>query len=427
MKILKYLFLLLLLSLVALSIFIATQKGEFTVERSKVINSPKAAVFNYVNDYKNWADFGSWITEDPEMKMNYPKNTIGKGGSYSWEGKDGNGDMRTIFIKESDSIAQKMNYNGTPSDVFWNFKDTLGGTKVTWKTTGKMSFLFKIYTAFNGGVDKVIGKMYEKSLANLDKTLDYEINTYSLKVDGLVKKPETFYLHQTFTSKISNVIKNFRIVTPKIITFCEKNNLALSGKPFIIYHTYDVVNGLTKISICVPIKNQIYTSEGSDLLTGKLEAFEAVKTTLTGDYSHTAKALDKTHAYLNEKQLATDPTLSHIEIFTIGKTEIKNPSKWVTEIYYLMKPKGVPYKINAAANKPAVSTTITAATIPQTNTEVIVPKTTNEVVIPKAKTDVVVPKAKTQVIVPKPKKEVVVPKAKKPVVPVKEGEIPSEF
>lgn len=427
MKILKYLFLLLLLSLVALSIFIATQKGEFTVERSKVINSPKAAVFNYVNDYKNWADFGSWVTEDPEMKVNYPKNTIGKGGSYSWEGKDGNGDMKTIFVKESDSIAQKMNYNGTLSDVFWNFKDTLGGTKVTWKTTGKMSFIFKIYTAFNGGIDKVIGKMYEKSLANLDKTLDYEINTYSIKVDGYVKKPETFYLHQTFTSKISNVIKNFRIITPKIITFCKKNNLELAGKAFIIYHTYDIVNGLTKISICVPIKSQIFTSEGSDLLTGKLEEFEAVKTTLTGDYSHITKAIDKTQAYLNEKQIATDPTLSHIEIFTIAKTEIKNPSKWVTEIYYLMKPKVVPYKMNAAANKPAPLTPTTAVITPPTNTEIIVPKTNTEVAIPKAKTEVVVPKAKTQVIVPKPKKEVVVPKVKKPVAPGKEGEIPSEF
>ena len=53
MKILKYLFLLLLLSLVALTVFVATQKGIFSVERSKVINSPKATVYNYVNDFRN--------------------------------------------------------------------------------------------------------------------------------------------------------------------------------------------------------------------------------------------------------------------------------------------------------------------------------------------------------------------------------------
>lgn len=417
MKILKYLFLLLLLSLVALSIFVATQKGDFTVERSKVINSPKAAVFNYVNDYKNWEDFGSWITQDPEMKINYPQNTIGKGASYSWEGKEGNGSMKTIFVKENDSIAQKMNYDGTASNVFWSFKDTVGGTKVTWKTTGKMSFLFKIYTAFNGGVDKVIGGMYEKSLANLDKTLDYEINTYAVKVDGLVKKPETFYLRQTFTSEISKVIKNFRIVAPKIITFCEKNNLPLAGKPFIIYQTYDLVNGLAKISICVPIKTPIYTSEGSDLLTGKLEAYEAVKTTLTGDYSHIAQALDKAKAYRNAKQIVADPSLSHIEVYTTSKTDTKSPSKWVTEIYYPTKPTLVANPINVVPTKTQV--------IPN-KTDVLTPKT--DVVVPKAQPDAVVPKTKTTVPAPKAKTEAVVPKTKKTVpAPVKEVEIPSEF
>ena len=83
MRILKYIFLLLLLSLVASSIFVATQKGDFLVERSKIINSPKSSVYNYVNDYRNWSDFGSWISEDPGIKINYAQNTIGKGASYS--------------------------------------------------------------------------------------------------------------------------------------------------------------------------------------------------------------------------------------------------------------------------------------------------------------------------------------------------------
>ncbi|MDI6051075.1 SRPBCC family protein [Flavobacterium sp. XS2P24] len=342
MRILKYLFLLLLLSFVALSIFVATQKGDFTVERSQIINSPKSTVFNFVNDYRNWEDFSSWIVEDPEMQITYPKKTIGPGASFSWEGKEGNGDMLTLFVKENDSISQKMNYDGTSSSVFWSFKDTIGGTKVTWKTTGKMSFTMKVYTAFNGGINKIIGKTYEKSLANLDKTLDFEINTYAVKVNGLVKKLGTFYLRQTFTSEISKVIKNAQIVFPKMITFCEQNNIELNGKPFIIYHTYDPVKGLTKLSFCVPIKTQILTSSGSDILTGKLEPFEAIKTTLTGDYSHTKKALDKAKTHINTNRIVLDPTFSHLENFTISKTEIKNPSKWVTEIYYPIKPKVIP-------------------------------------------------------------------------------------
>ena len=339
MRILKYLFLLLLLSFVALSIFVATQKGDFTVVKSQVINSPKSNVYNFVNDFRNWEDFGSWITEDPEIKVSYPNKTIGPGASFSWQGKDGSGDINTAFVKENDSISQKMNYNGTSSSVFWSFKDTIGGTKVTWKTIGKMDFSMKVYTAFNGGINKIMGKIYEKSLANLDKTLDYEINTFSVKVDGLSKIPTTFYLNQTFTSEISKVTKNSRIVFYKIITFCKQNNIELNGKPFLLYHTYDLTKGLTRLSFCVPIKSEIITSAGSDILNGKLEGFDAVKTTLTGDYSHTKKALDKATVYVNANKIVVDPTFSFLEIFKTSRSEIKSPSKWVTEFYYPIKPK----------------------------------------------------------------------------------------
>jgi effector-binding domain-containing protein len=342
MRILKYIFLLLLLSLVALSIFIATQKGDFLVERSKIINSPKSSVYNYVNDYRNWSDFGSWTAEDSEIKINYPQNTIGKGASYSWEGKDGNGKMHTIAVKENDSIAQTMDFEGTSSNVTWQFRDTIGGTKVTWKSKGKMSFFFKIYSALNGGVDRVIGAIYEKSLVNLDKALDYEINTFSTIDNGLVQKPLMNYIGQTFTSELIKVNKNFKIVIPKLTTFCEKNNIVVTGKPFILYHTYDVTKGLAKITIGIGIKDQIFLSSGSDIVAGKLEAFEAAKTTLTGDYSHLKTAYNKTINYLNQNKLSPNPIFSFLEIYTTGKNDIKNPSKWVTEVYVPIVPKVIP-------------------------------------------------------------------------------------
>ena len=342
MRILKYLFLLLLLSFVALSIFIATQKGDFAVERSQIINSPKSNVYNFINDFRNWEDFSSWMTDDATIKIKYSNRTIGSGAFFSWEGKDGLGDVKTIFVKENDSISQKMNYNGTSSSVFWSFKDTVGGTKVTWKTIGKMNFSMKVYTAFDGGINKIIEKMYEKSLVNLDKTLDFEINTYTIKVDGLSKIPATFYLKQTFTSEISKVTKNSRIVFNKIITFCDQNKIEQNGKPFLIYHTYDLVKGLTRLSFCIPIKTEILTSAGSDILSVKREEFDAIKTNLTGDYSHTKKSLDKATNYINTNKIVVDTTFSHLEILKISKSEIKSPSKWVTEIYYPIKPKVVP-------------------------------------------------------------------------------------
>ncbi|MCG9793040.1 SRPBCC family protein [Flavobacterium algicola] len=333
MRILKYIFLLILLSLVALSIFIATQKGEYYIVRSKIINASKSSVYNYINDYKNWEDFGAWAQEDPEMKFEYGQITSGVGATYSWDGEDGNGTMTTLFVKESDSISQKMNYNDSPSNVYWKLKDTIGGTKVTWSTKGHMSFMFKIYSALKGGPDAIVGKMYEKSLDNLDKALDFEINTFDLKENGVVKRPVIYYLAQTFNSEIAKVHKNAKIVTPKINDFCVENGISVNGKPFIIYHSYDLVSNIAKVSICVPIDTEIFISPGSDILSGKLEGMEAVKTTLTGDYIHAKKAYDKALAYVRKNELKVDPTISHIELFTTNREDVKNPSKWVTEIY----------------------------------------------------------------------------------------------
>lgn len=343
MKILKYLFLFALLSLVALTVFVATQKGIFSVERSKVINSPRATVYNYINDFRNYEDFESWSIEDPTIKITYPNKTSGNGASFYWDGVDGKGNAITLKTKDGESIDQKMKYEGTEAEINWTLKDTLNGkTKVTWKGKGTMSFLFKIYTALHGGSDRVIGTIYEKSLANIDKNLDYETKTYAIKVNGLVKKTETPYIRMTFTSELDKVNKNARVVIPKLIHFSETNNLSTNGKPFIIYHTYDTTSGLTKISICLPINKEISISSGSDILSGKLNGFEAVKTTLNGDYSHRNEAIAKTTAFINNEKITPDLSWSHLEILALSKLDVKQSSKLMTEIYFPTKPKVVP-------------------------------------------------------------------------------------
>jgi len=368
MKILKYLFLLSLLTLVALTVFVATQKGNFSIERSKVINSPRITVYNYVNDFRNHEDFQSWSVEDATIKTSFSNKTSGNGASYSWEGAEGKGSAITLKTKEGESIEQKMQFDGTKADINWTFKDTLAGkTVVTWKAKGTMSFLFKVYTALNGGSDNVIGTTYEKSLANIDKNLDFETKTFTVKVNGVVKKTETPYIKQTFTSEISKVNKNARVVIPKLIHFSETNGLQTNGKPFIIYHTYDTTRGLAKISICLPINKEISISAGSDILAGKLNGFEAVKTTLTGDYSHTNEAIAKTRAYINNQKIVPELAWSHLEILTVSKLDTKSPSKLVTEIYFPTKPKEVPVAVEAPVYKPQ---TQTQTTQPQTQAPV---------------------------------------------------------
>ncbi len=341
MRILKYLFLLLLLALFASTVYVATLNGDFDIKTTAMIKSPKATLFNYVNDYRNWETFVTWKREDASARFYYPKNTVGNGGSCSWKSAEGDGDIRTTALKDAEWIQQKINLNGSESTSTWTFKDTVGGTKITWRTKGSMSFKYKMYSVLQGGAAQTFGSMQEQTLANLDKTLDYEINTYKIKVDGLVKKPGTFYLKQTITSKISKIPHNLRIMIPQMIRFFAKNNMTMYGKPFVIYHTYDTAHGISKLSVCIPIKEEVHTSEGSDITSGLLYPFQAVKTTLTGDYSHTREAWTKTVDYLKTNHLTENTEGTHIEIYTKNMVQIANPSQWVTEIYVPIKSQAI--------------------------------------------------------------------------------------
>ena len=321
----------LVLIFIAVSVFVATQKGEFDITRTKIIKSPRNVVFNYVNDYRNWEDWASW--SDSGTEYNYPAFTSGMGGSYSWDGSETDGEARTVFVKENDSILQKMEWNGLPADSYWTFKDTTGGTKVTWRVKGKMGFMPKIYAALKGGPEHVMGTIYENSLAALDKTLDYEINTYTIKVDGIVNKPGSRYLYQSITSTIDNMPKNMRIMMSKVIYFFKKNKIPMNGKPFVMFDTYDKTRGITKFSVCVPIRDEIFTSAGSDISFGKFDTFRAVKTTLNGDYSHLREAWDKTFAYIEKNKLKESDGGAYLESYKTGRDDVKGPSKFVTEIF----------------------------------------------------------------------------------------------
>lgn len=341
MKILKYVFLLLLLSFVSFSVFIATQKGTFTVERSQFIHASKINTFNYVNDLQNWENFITLIKEGVKREARISKKTQGKGALYIWKSGEGNGWIQTNSIKKNNSISQKMIIDESEFNTTWFFKDSLGGTKVTLVAKGEMNFSYKIYTALHGGAKRIIGNLLDNSLINLDKYLDFEINTFTIKTTGIVQKLGTPYIKQTFTCKIGSVINNSKIVFSKLHSFCEQNSIERNGKPFIIYHSYDAQNNLATISICVPIKKAIITSEGSDILSDELKPFKAVKTTLYGDYSHSSEVIKKSKAYINQKVITPSSNFSHIDVFTIGKNETKYPSKWKTESYFPVQSKKI--------------------------------------------------------------------------------------
>ncbi|MDD3005118.1 hypothetical protein [Flavobacterium sp.] len=341
MKIIKYLFLLFLLAIVGVSVYIGTQNGAYKIKNTSFIKVPREVVFNYINDYRNWDQWLDLDADSTDVKYTFGDNTIGQDGSFSWIKGNEEGKFQSIFVKQNDSIAQKMIVNGNTSASYLVLKDSIGGTQLTWVVEGKADFGTKIKAAFNGGIQNLKSKMFQNSLNNINALITQEIRNFSVEVIGEVTIDSVYYAKQTATVKTKDLNSRVTPMLQKIEQFFKNGNLQMNGKPFVIYESINNQNGTITFSVCGPLKEEIFVSNPSDISIAKLEPFTALKTILKGDYSHRNQALKKAMSYINEKKINPNTALKNMDIYTLNVSDEKRPSKWVTEILIPIYPKPV--------------------------------------------------------------------------------------
>lgn len=333
MKILKYIFLLLLLSAIAGAVFIATQNGKYDISEERVIQVPKNVLYNYVNDYKNWENSGILTGSDTTAVFTFPETTYGQGASASWKLNEIEGTIKTVKLIENDSIFQKAVIDNEESDVTWAFKDTLNATKVTIRMKGTLTFTEKAYSLIEGGVEEKMEDALEKGLTSLNSFLVDELKTFDVKVHGIVSKTGTFYIGQNITCKISQMDRKLAEAMPKLTQFVKDNKMVTNGNPFTLFKRFDETKDSTNFIVCVPLKEEMFTTPGSEFEGGRIQSFNALKTTLKGDYSHLKKAWNTAHKHIADNQLAPNASGMTIEVYTKNIQNTKKPSHWITDIY----------------------------------------------------------------------------------------------
>lgn len=124
-----------------------------------------------------------------------------------------------------------------------------------------------------------------------------------------------------------------------MVYFFKKNKLAMAGKPFVQYERYDVANDFVTFLVCVPTTKQVFVASGSDMTSGEIVPFTCLKTTLTGDYSHTQEAWTKAKKHIKDNGFQENFAGKYTEVYIKTIDDIKQPSKWVTEIHIPVFPK----------------------------------------------------------------------------------------
>lgn len=318
--------------------YFGTKDGTYDVVATKTIQAPTSMIFENVNDFKNWQQWGPWMEEDPGLNIIYADTTVGKGASYSWTSEMmGDGSMETIAVTENESIDQKMVFispmGESPSEVYWRFKPTDNGTEVSWGMKGEQSFMEKVFMAFQSeDFETNVREMYQKGLNNLEKIIQDEMNQYSVAVEGLKQHGGGFYMYTTTASNLKDIGEKMAPMMGKVAGFMEQNNIAMAGMPFTIYNEIDEVNGTVIFSTAIPVRERIIVTEG-DVLCGYMEPTTAVKTILLGNYTNLPEAYEKAETYISEKNLLKDPSKKMFEVYSNDPGMVVNPAEWRTEIY----------------------------------------------------------------------------------------------
>ncbi|MHA7058250.1 SRPBCC family protein [Aquimarina sp. M1] len=344
MKIIKYLFFLLLLVVIGGGVYIAMTNGNFQIEESKVIDAPDELLFNTINEYKTWEEWGPWMDDSDDMIVEYANQTSGNGASYSWKSEtQGDGSMKTIKVAPFTSINQKITFitpmGESNSDVYWKFEKLEDKkTKVTWGMKGEQSFMEKAFwMTQDSTLSQSLRPMYQEGLENLQAFVNKKMKEYSVHVDGVTEHRGGYYMYIATASPIADVSEKMAQMLPAVMSYIRQNNLPQTGMPFTIYNEFNEEQGTAIYSTGIPVREEVVTPADSNILCGSLPQQKVVKTTLKGDYTNLKEAWDAGYKYIEDNGLEPNAESPAFEVYRTDPSIQPNPAEWITEIYIPIK------------------------------------------------------------------------------------------
>jgi len=342
MKIIKYLFLLILLLIGGFLVFTALQPSKFDFERSRVIKAPADYVFKHISDYEKCEAWGPWQEQDTTMTFTYPAQTTGVGASYSWNGAFGPGSMKTLAEVENKSIKQELKFGDfSPSEVNWTLEETEEGTKVTWRMNGEADFKLKAMMVPMGGMEKANEANFLRGLEKLDSIVvaDYTKNppvtnaAFTLGSVVTLKQDALRFIGYKQVSKIDHeaMTKLFMEFMPKAGMHAETQKLAHTDyTPAAVFTKWDEEKGEAEFYIGLVVKKEIALATGMEKLT--LPGGENVMITKYGPYgTGDMEAHMGIDEYLKENGLKQNGAIW--ELYVNDPTKVK-PENIETEIHY---------------------------------------------------------------------------------------------
>lgn len=309
---------------------------QIKVERQVSINRPSQFIKEKLGDFKFFHDSWSpWTDKDSAMQTTYEGTPGIIGHHYSWKGnKDvGSGSMELMSFN-NDTILMKLSFEGEgDAKAYFLLKDNNASTDVTWGMIFDVGFMGRPVMLFMN-MDKMLGADYEKGLAKLKTTLE-SMNeapaTANYDIMEMNWDEKTFVGTKRTKMNGQNLGMFYGENFPKLGADMTKAKIQPEMAPCALVYSWDekTMDCECAAVMCVQKGKTIQGWE-----THAVPASKVLHIAYYGSYEKSVNAHMAMGKYLSEKGLTQQLV---VEEYVTDPVAEKDTSKWLTNIYYVLK------------------------------------------------------------------------------------------
>ena len=305
---------------------------EIVITRSILIKAPKEAIFEQIVNFKKWNNWSPWYKMDSTMKITYAGTDGQPNSSFHWVGaekKTGEGEIINAGVNGThmDYQLNIIKPFEKQSHGIFQVQDTNGMSKVTWNLTMNYTFPFNASLAFMN-MDKMLGGDFESGLSNMKAYLESHVTAPTVDV---IEVDYGAHVFEGFRKTVgfSDMSKFFMESYGEL---GKGMGAKINGAGVGLFYTWDTVSKSSDMVAAFPVSDTTMAVKGAVFThIGPAKAFMAVH---KGPYASSMDA----HTALQKTVTAKGKTRALvIEEYLVGPHEQADSTKWVTNIYYLIK------------------------------------------------------------------------------------------
>ncbi len=311
--------------------------GKMEISKSISINAPATYIFEEINNLENnqkWSYWNNLYKDD--MKVAYGDIKSGVGAVSEWDGSEsGKGKMTITESIPNKSIKMDLDFMEQGTAKSWyTFEPDGAGTKIT---TG-----FATDMGMNP-IGRWIGVFMKPEM---EKAFDYNLN--ELKKLAEAKPKFSVTINEEETKPISYVgisttmsFEDGEAISAQmgksygeLMSALGKAKVEMTGPAFALYPKWDEATKQMEMVCALPVADDAKVPAKYKVM--QTQGGKAVKAVHMGDYSKLKTTHEQINQYIAFKKL--EITGAPREVYVTDPMVEKDTAKWVTEVYYPVKP-----------------------------------------------------------------------------------------